>query len=102
MPIKKETVLIDVVNAVNEGKLIPSKHALEQMAERSIDLSDIEEAVFRARREEFKDQETEDGQDWKYAIRGNNEAGDKDIRIIVVYIPDSKMLIVTAIDKNIR
>lgn len=48
MPIKKETVLQDVIAAVESGLLISSKHALEQMRARDIDFSDIEEVVHRA------------------------------------------------------
>lgn len=99
-PIKKETVLQDLITATEAGQLIPSKHAIEQMKARDIDLSDIEEAVYRAQREDHKDQLTDDKQDWKYAIRGLNDQGDKDIRIVVVYLETPKMLIITAIDKN--
>ena len=99
LPSKKEHVIQDVINAHERGHLIPSKHALEQMKARGISLLDIEEMIFKASREEDKDQLTDDGKFWKYAIRGPNENGDKDIRIIVLYI-DPKMLIVTAIDKN--
>lgn len=99
-PIKKESVLLDVIKAVEDGQLIPSKHALEQMKARDIDFSDIEEVVYRAQREDHKDQLTDDKQEWKYAIRGLNDQGDKDIRIVVVYLESPKMLIITAIDKN--
>ncbi|HXH76858.1 MAG TPA: DUF4258 domain-containing protein [Bacteriovoracaceae bacterium] len=64
-PIKKETVLQDLITATEAGQLIPSKHALEQMKARDIDLSDIEEAVYRAKREDHKDQVTDDKQNWK-------------------------------------
>lgn len=99
-PKKEENVLVDVIKAVVAGKLTPSMHALEQMKARDIDFSDIEEAIFQAKREEFKDEVTDDKKAWKYAIRGKNENGDKDIRIIVVYLESPGMLIVTAIDKN--
>ena len=99
-PIKEEGVLQDVLNAVEKGFLIPSAHALEQMKDRDIDFSDIEEMVYRASREEFKDQKANDGRSWKYAIRGTNDNGDKDIRLVVKYIEKPKMLIITAIDKN--
>lgn len=55
--------------------------------------------IYRANREVDKDRLTDDGKEWKYAIRGLNDNGDKDIRIVVVYI-EPKILIVTAIDKN--
>ncbi|HAZ11494.1 MAG: hypothetical protein A2X86_10950 [Bdellovibrionales bacterium GWA2_49_15] len=100
MPIKKVTVIQDVITALEGGALIPSKHALLQMKERNIDLSDVEEAVYRAVREEQKDSLTEQGMDWKYAIRGMNDNGDKDLRLVVVYLDAPKMLLVTAIDKN--
>jgi nitroreductase len=99
-PIKKSTVLQDLITAMEAGQLIPSKHALEQMKARDLDLSDIEEAAYRAYREAHKDQLTDDKQEWKYAIRGLNDLGDKDIRIVLVYLESPKMLIITAIDKN--
>lgn len=99
-PIKKESVLLDVIKATEVGQLIPSEHAQKQMKARDIDFSDIEEAVYKAQREDHKDQLTDDKQEWKYAIRGLNDKGDKDIRIVVVYLESPKMLIITAIDKN--
>ena len=103
MPNKKETVLQDLINAVEFGVLIPSIHALEQMVNRGITMSDIEEVVYRAYREDHKDSlnnDGNDGNDWKYAVRGLNDNGGKDIRIIVAYLDEPKMLLITAIDKN--
>ena len=99
-PKKKETVIQDVIAAVEKGHLIPSSHASERMSERDIQFSDIEEAVYNAIREDSKDELTDDGTDWKYVIRGNNDNGDKDIRLVVVYLKDPKMLLITVIDKN--
>ena len=99
-PIKKETVIQDVITAVEKGHLIPSSHASLRMDERDIQFSDIEEAVYNAIREDFKDGLTDDGLDWKYVIRGTNSNGDKDIRMVVVYLKDPKMLLITVIDKN--
>ncbi len=100
LPIKKETVLLDLIFATEAGLLTPSVHAIEQMKARNIDFSDIEEAVYTAVREDHKDELTKDSTAWKYAIRGTNQNGDKDIRIIVLYLESPRMLIVTAIDKN--
>jgi hypothetical protein len=55
--------------------------------------------IYRAQREESKDRLRNDGQDWKYALRGLNDSGDKDIRIIVVF-NDLDAVIITVIDKN--
>lgn len=98
-PIQRGNVIQDVISASETGRLIPSYHALEQMSARNITFSDIEEMIYRASREVDKDRLTDDGKEWKYAIRGLNDNGDKDIRIVVVYI-EPKILIVTAIDKN--
>ena len=98
---KKPNVIQDVIAAVEAGRLIPSTHAQEQMRNRDIVFSDIEEMVYAAQREEHKDSLTNEKNAWKYALRGPNANGDKDIRIIVKYI-DPKILIVTAIDKNKR
>lgn len=98
-PKKSETVIQDCIKAHTLGVLILSTHAQEQMKVRDIDLSDIEEALYQAQREDNKDQLTDD-KEWKYAVRGKNDNGDKDIRIIVKYLPSPKMLVITAIDKN--
>jgi hypothetical protein len=100
MPIpKRPDVIQDVIKALESGNLIPSVHALEKMKTRDIQFSDIEEAIYSAQREEEKDSLSIDGSSWKYALRGENTDGDKDLRIIVA-IADPKTIIVTAIDKN--
>jgi len=99
LPKKKETVIQDVIVAVETGAFVSSTHAEKRMAERDIDFSDIEEAIYRAIREEDKDTPTDDGTDWKYVLRGLNDNGDKDIRIVVVYLDNPKMLMITVIDK---
>lgn len=99
-PKKEETVIQDVIAAVGSGQLILSIHASARMKERNIDFSDIEEAVYNSVREEDKDSPTDDGLAWKYVIRGKNDDGDKDLRLIVLYLDKPKMLVVTAIDKN--
>ena len=50
-PIKKETVIQDIIEAVESGQLVLSDHALVRMRERNIDFSDIEEAIYRSIRE---------------------------------------------------
>lgn len=70
------------------------------MRERNIDFSDVEEAIYRAQREEVKDVVTNDGLAWRYALRGSNDNGNKDIRLVVIYLERPKMLLITAIDKN--
>lgn len=96
---KRPNVLQDVIAAFEEGRLIPTFHAEKQMATRDVQMSDIEEMIYRAYREDSKDSLRNDGKDWKYALRGFNDGGDKDIRIIVVFnVPDT--VIVTVIDKN--
>ena len=89
---------MDLIQAVEDGHLITSTHAQQRMQERGIDLSDLEEAVFKGRREEHKDSLTDDKSSWKYAIRGMNVNGDKDLRLIVLYVEEPKMLLITAID----
>lgn len=88
-----------MIEAYHKGFLIPSTHALEQMAHRDVQMSDIEEMIFQASREENKDSLAKNGKDWKYALRGFNSSGDKDIRIIVVF-NDPDAVIITVIDKN--
>lgn len=96
---KRPNVIQDVITALESGQLIPSTHAQQQMDLRDIQMSDIEEAIYSAYREESKDSLTSDGKSWKYSLRGKNDDGDKDLRIIVVFA-DPKTIIVTAIDKN--
>jgi Domain of unknown function (DUF4258) len=99
MTIKKINVIADVINALESGNLVPSLHAQAKMEVRKVAMSDIEEMIYRSQRDEFKDELTKDGKAWKYALRGLNDKGDKDIRIIIVFY-DPKTVIVTVIDKN--
>lgn len=46
-----------------------------------------------------KDSLTGDKKEWKYALRGKKDKGDKDLRIIIMF-DDPSAIIVTAIDKN--
>lgn len=96
---KNPSVIQKVIEASEKGCLIPSFHAEKQMNARDVQMSDIEEILYRASREEIKDQIRDDGKDWKYALRGTNDNGDKDIRIIVVF-NEPETLIITVIDKD--
>ena len=99
MRAKRPNVNLEVIKALETGYLIPSFHAQEQMKNRDILMSDLEEALYMASREESKDSPTTDGKAWKYSLRGLIDSGEKDLRIIVVF-DDPKVVIVTAIDKN--
>lgn len=99
MPSKRENIVLGVIKALEDGHLRYSFHAQEQMAKRDILVSDIEEALYRSKREENKDSLTNDKTAWKYSLRGTNDSGDKDLRIIIVF-DDPNALVVTAIDKN--
>lgn len=96
---KRPNVIQDVIKAFESGNLVPSNHAQDQMVARDVQMSDVEEMIYRAQREEAKDSPTKDKKDWKYALRGLNDSGEKDIRIIVVF-NDPDAVIVTVIDKN--
>ena len=96
-PIKKNNILIKVIDALENEHLKPTMHALERMQERGILLSDVHEAIYCAKREEHKDEFNTRTGDWKYAIRGLNAEGSKDIRLIVVFV-DPTTLILTVID----
>ena len=63
-------------------------------------MSDLYEAICNASREEHKDELNTQTGDWKYAIRGTNIDGDKDIRIIIVF-KNPTTLILTVIDLNL-
>lgn len=96
---KRPNVIATVITAAENGLLVPTRHAEKQMKARDVQMSDIEEMLYRAQREDHKDGIAKDGKSWKYAIRGLNDNGDKDIRIIVVF-DDPETAIVTVIDKN--
>jgi len=96
---KRPNVIQDVIAAFETGSLVLSFHAEQQMQARDVQMSDIEEMIYRARRENSKDSLRNDGKDWKYALRGLNNDGDKDIRAIVVF-NDPDTVVVTVIDKN--
>jgi Domain of unknown function (DUF4258) len=99
MVVKKDEVIQKAIGALENGNLRFSKHALIRMKERKIVISDIKETIYNAQRESIKDQLTDDGSDWKYALRGKNEAGDKEIRLVLLF-DGQNVLVVTAIDLN--
>ena len=96
---KRENIVPEVIRALEEGRLRYSFHAQEQMTKRDILVSDIEEALYRSQREENKDSLTNDKKAWKYSLRGANDNGDKDLRIIILF-DEPNVLVVTAIDKS--
>lgn len=96
---KRPNVIADVIAAAENGLLVPTGHAEKQMEIRDVQMSDIEEMLYRAQREDHKDGITKDGKSWKYAIRGLNDNGDKDIRVIVAF-DSPETVIITVIDKN--
>ena len=52
---KRPNVIQDVMTAFEYGNLIPTAHAQEQMDKRDVQMSDIEEMINNAHREEGKD-----------------------------------------------
>jgi len=102
---KEDNIIQRVLKALESGNLLLSFHAMEQMSAREIKFSDISEALYRCERQEHKDVYLESPKTkkwgWRFAIRGLNDVGDKDIRIIVV-LQDPKIVVVTVIDLNRR
>lgn len=100
---KKENILQTVLEALESGNLIFSFHALEQMEAREVVISDVKEAIYQGQREEYKDDYRQNPNNkkwsWRYAIRGLNDDGDKDLRVVVA-IEDPKTIVVTVIDLN--
>lgn len=100
---KKENILLIVLKALEAGNLTLSFHAIEQMEAREIVFSDVKEALYQGKREEQKDDYRQNPKSkkwsWRYAIRGLNEGGEKDLRIVVA-IEDPKTIVVTVIDLN--
>lgn len=96
---KLPNVIQVVIAALERGNFFLSIHAQEQMVIRDVQMSDVEEMIYRAYREESKDSLTKDKKSWKYSLRGVNDDGDKDIRIIIV-LNDGDAVVVTVIDKN--
>ncbi len=102
---KEDNILQIVLEALESGNLLLSFHAMEQMSAREIKFSDISEALYRCERQEYKDVYLENPitkkWNWRFAIRGLNDNGDKDLRIIVV-LQNPKTVIVTVIDLKRR
>lgn len=100
---KKENILIRVMEALESGNLVLSFHAAEQMESREVTFSDVKEALYQGRREEQKDDYRQNSKNkkwsWRYAIRGLNDEGDKDLRIVVA-LETPKTVVVTVIDLN--
>ena len=105
MTSKEDNILQIVLEALESGNLLLSFHAMEQMSAREIKFSDISEALYRCERQEYKDVYLENPKtkkwNWRFAIRGLTDSGDKDLRIIVV-LHNPKTVIVTVIDLKRR
>lgn len=100
---KKEDIFKIILEALESGNLTLSFHAMEQMQARKVVFSDVKEALYQGQREEQKDDYRQNPKtkkwSWRYAIRGENESGEKDLRVIVA-IEDPKTIVVTVIDLN--
>jgi len=100
---KIENILQTVLEALESGNLILSFHATEQMEAREVTFSDVKEALYQGQREEQKDDCRQNLKSkkwsWRYALRGLNDSGEKDLRIIVA-IENPKAIVVTVIDLN--
>ncbi len=51
---KVDNVIHEVLEAIDQGQLLLSFHAMEQMELREVKFSDICESIYRSRREEHK------------------------------------------------
>lgn len=79
---KEENVLQKVLLALESGQLLLSFHAMEH--------KDVQHQNSSTK-----------SWSWRYAIRGRNDSGEKDLRIIVV-IENPKTVIITVIDLDKR
>jgi hypothetical protein len=102
---KEENVIQNVLQALECGQLLLSFHAMEQMNAREVKFSDISEAIYRCSREEHKDVYHQNPSNmkwsWRYALRGRNDSGEKDLRVIVT-LENPKTVIITVIDLERR
>lgn len=102
---KEENVIYKVLQALESGQLLLSFHAMEQMNAREVKFSDVSEAIYRCIREEYKDVYHQNPynmkRSWRYAIRGRNDSGEKDLRVIVA-LENPKSVIITVIDLERR
>lgn len=55
---KRLNIIAEVIFAAENGLLVPSFHAEEQLTKRNMQLSDVEEMLYRAQREEHKEKNT--------------------------------------------
>jgi predicted transcriptional regulator len=72
-------------------------HARQQMHIRDITRSDVLEVLSRGWREPRKDEWKEAFRQWRYAYRGHDDSGIKNLRVAVA-LEDSGVIVVTAID----
>jgi hypothetical protein len=100
---KEENVLVRVLEALENGNLILSFHAMEQMQAREVTFFEVKEALYQGQREENKDDYRQNSKgkkwSWRYSIRGLVNNGEKDLRIIIA-LTDPKTVVVTVIDLN--
>lgn len=94
-----EDVLKTVIEAMKNGTLRYSDHALERMGERLITVAEVEEIIKYGEREEALDEFESKGSYWRYVIR-NRDVDERDLAISVDIedAPDAVIVTVMQID----
>ncbi len=74
---------------------------MERREERIITLLEIHDVIQGGWHEKRKDEYKDEHQSWSYAIRGQT-IDRRELRIVIAFDEESGMLLITAIDLNLR
>ena len=97
---KISNLMLEIHQCLDQGRYLDTRHAFERQIQRNISRIEIIQVLKRGYHERQNDHFDEAYNAWNYAIKGKTVDG-RELRIIVSF-DENNMLIVTAIDLNLR
>lgn len=94
---KHDNLLALTRECIRSGKYVVTKHTLDRCKERNISFLEIIDVLNKGKHEKSKDKFNEIFHAWDYSIRGKT-VEDRELRIIVSFDRETKLLLITAID----
>ena len=99
-PPKLDNLCTLIRNCLVNNRYRQSKHAMEMVDERKVNILGVLHVLENGYREEAKDSYDEAFRNWKYSIRGKT-LDEVEIRVIIS-IYDENMIIITVINLDIK
>ncbi len=100
-PPKLPNVMKTILECLEKGILTYSTHALDRFKGRQVTQMEVKDILRFGRHEKQRDRFDEPYKRWSYSIIGTTRADGRLLRVVVAF-PESKMLVVTVIDPNLK